>query len=307
MLSTIGRIDTPLPAAEAVVIGLLAFIVVNGRMLWKVTTHAETVLHESAHALTGIAAGRRIGSVNIDKNGGGSTVMVPASGFGFGVAAFVGYIGPSVAGLIAAELISAGRMVAVLWLGLLLFAFMVLLVSNFFGAIVVLTYGVLLYLIVRYTTAGVQVAVAYGVTWFLLLSGTKVAFAAASRPDGVTDAGILAGMTFLWRSAWCFLWLVGAIAALMIGAAILIRALAEGWNHAHEPRAAGVMMIWGPPPRGKADVAVCLELLRPAAVRQRTEAGKDKPHRATVAGRCPAFGGAAARVHERLAHDDQAD
>ena len=274
MLSTIGRIDTPLPAAEAVVIGLLAFIVVNGRMLWKVTTHAETVLHESAHALTGIAAGRRIGSVNIDKNGGGSTVMVPASGFGFGVAAFVGYIGPSVAGLIAAELISAGRMVAVLWLGLLLFAFMVLLVSNFFGAIVVLTYGVLLYLIVRYTTAGVQVAVAYGVTWFLLLSGTKVAFAAASRPDGVTDAGILAGMTFLWRSAWCFLWLVGAIAALMIGAAILIRALAEGWNHAHEPRATGVMMIWGPPPRGKADVAVCLELLRPAAVRQRTEAGK---------------------------------
>ena len=80
----------------------------------------------------------------------------------------------------------------------------------------------------------------------MLLSGTKVAFAAASRPDGVTDAGILAGMTFLWRSAWCFLWLVGAIAALMIGAAILIRALAEGWNHAHEPRATGVMMIWGP-------------------------------------------------------------
>src|SRR6516162_8921589 len=118
MLSTIGRIDTPLPAAEAVVIGLLAFIVVSGRTLWKVATHAETVLHESAHALTGIAAGRRIRSVDIDRNGGG-TVMVPASGFGFGVAAFVGYIGSSVAGLIAAGLISAGRMVAVLWLGLL--------------------------------------------------------------------------------------------------------------------------------------------------------------------------------------------
>jgi len=89
MLSTIGRIDTPLPAAEAVVIGLLAFIVVNGGILWRVATHAETVLHESAHALTGIAAGRRISSVDIDRNGGGSTVMVPASGFGFGVAAFV--------------------------------------------------------------------------------------------------------------------------------------------------------------------------------------------------------------------------
>jgi len=99
-------------------------------------------------------------------------------------------------------------------------------VSNFFGAIVVLTYGALLYVIMRYTTAGVQVAVAYGVTWFLLLSGTKVAFSAASRPDRVADAGILAGMTFLWRSAWCFLWLIGTIAALVAGAVILTRALA---------------------------------------------------------------------------------
>ena len=225
MLSTIGRIDTPLPATEAVVIGLLAFIVVNGRILWGVATHAETVLHESAHALIGIAAGRRIREVDIDSDGGGSTDMRPNSGFGFGVAAFVGYIGSSVAGLIAAVLISAGHIVTVLWLGLLLFAFMLLMVSNFFGAIVVLTYGALLYVIMRYTTAGVQVAVAYGVTWFLLLSGTKVAFSAASRPDRVADAGILAGMTFLWRSAWCFLWLIGTIAALVVGGAILTRAL----------------------------------------------------------------------------------
>jgi hypothetical protein len=226
MLSPIGRTDTPLPASEALVIGLLTFIVVNGRTLWRVTTHAETVLHESAHALTGIAAGRRIRSVDINKNGGGATDMVPNSGFGFGVAAFVGYIGSSVAGLIAAELISAGHIVAVLWLGLLLFAFMLLMVRNFFGGIVVLTCGALLYLTLRYATTGIQVAVAYGVTWFLLLSGTKVAFAAASRPDDVADAGILAGMTFLWRSAWCFLWLAGTIAALVVGAVILTRALA---------------------------------------------------------------------------------
>ena len=178
-----------------------------------------------SHALIGIAAGRRIREVDIDSDGGGSTDMRPNSGFGFGVAAFVGYIGSSVAGLIAAVLISAGHIVTVLWLGLLLFAFMLLMVSNFFGAIVVLTYGALLYVIMRYTTAGVQVAVAYGVTWFLLLSGTKVAFSAASRPDRVADAGILAGMTFLWRSAWCFLWLIGTIAALVVGGAILTRAL----------------------------------------------------------------------------------
>jgi hypothetical protein len=228
MLSTIGRIDTPLPAPDAVVIGLLALIVVYGGTLWKVANHAETVVHESAHALTGIATGRRISGVNIDKDGGGGTVMMPDSGFGFGVAASVGYIASSAAGLIAVWLISAGRIVAVLWLGLLLFAFMLLLVRNFFGGIVILICGALLYLVLRYTTAGVQVAVAYGVTWFLLLAGTRVAFAAVSRPESVADARILAGMTPLWRSAWCFLWLAGAIAALVIGGIILTRALAQG-------------------------------------------------------------------------------
>lgn len=228
MLSTIGEIDTPLPASDAVVIGLLALIVVYGGTLWRIASHAETVLHESAHVLVGIAAGRRILGVNIDTNGGGRTVMMPNSGFGFGVAASVGYIGPSAAGLIAAGLISAGRMVAVLWLGLLLFAFMLLLVRNFFGGIVILTCGALLYLVLRYTAAGVQVAVAYGVTWFLLLSGTRVAFTAAISPERVTDAGILAGSTFLWRSAWCFLWLAGAIAALVAGGFILTHALSLG-------------------------------------------------------------------------------
>jgi hypothetical protein len=111
---------------------------------------------------------------------------------------------------------------------------MLLLVRNFFGGIVILICGALLYLVMRYTTAGVQVAVAYGVVWFLLLSGTKVAFRAASRPDAVADAGILAGMTFLWRSAWCVLWLVGSIAALAAGAFILTHALVRDQERADE-------------------------------------------------------------------------
>lgn len=224
MLSKIGEIQTPLPAPEAVVIGLVVAIVATGTTLWKILTHAETVVHESAHALAGILAGRTIRSVNVNTDGSGATDMDPKSGAGYGVAAFVGYIGASGAGLIAAKLISAGRMVAVLWLGLLLFAVMLLLVRNFFGGIVTLICGVLLYLVLRFATAGVQTAAAYGVTWFLLIFGTKRAFGAASKPEDVADAGILAGMTFLWRSAWCWLWLAGTIAALVVGGAILTRA-----------------------------------------------------------------------------------
>jgi hypothetical protein len=218
MLSKIGEIQTPLPAPEAVVIGLVVAIVATGTTLWKILTHAETVVHESAHALAGILAGRTIRSVNVNTDGSGATDMDPKSGAGYGVAAFVGYIGASGAGLIAAKLISAGRMVAVLWLGLLLFAVMLLLVLNFFVGIVTLICGL------RFATAGVQTAAAYGVTWFLLIFGTKRAFGAASKPEDVADAGILAGMTFLWRSAWCWLWLAGTIAALVVGGAILTHA-----------------------------------------------------------------------------------
>lgn len=269
MLSRIGEIQTPLPASQAMLIGLMAAIVVYARILWSIANHAETVVHEGAHALAGIVTGRRIRSVKIDTDGGGATIMAPDTGFGFGVAASAGYIGSSTAGLIAAGLISVGRIVAVLGLGLLLVAAMLLIVRNFFGLIVILICGALLYLIVSYTTTGVQTVIAYGVTWFLLISGPKVASRAARKPKDVADAGILAGMTFLWPSAWCFLWLVGTIAALVIGAAILIHALDQAgyestsrihvWHSAsacpfpaephgrrttRAPMASGFMVVW---------------------------------------------------------------
>jgi hypothetical protein len=222
ILSRIGEIQTQLPAPVTLLIGIVVFVVMLGPALWKVTIHAETVVHESAHALVGLATGRRIRGVTINRNGGGATDMVPKSGFGYGVAAFVGYLGASAAGLIAAGLISIGHVVAVLWLGLVLLAVMLLMVRKFFGGIVILACGVLLFFIVCYMTVGVETAIAYGVTWFLLMSAPKVALGAASRPKEVADATILTAMTFTWPSAWCFLWLVGTIAALVIGGMILV-------------------------------------------------------------------------------------
>jgi hypothetical protein len=221
-LSRIGEIQIPLPAPVALAIGMLVFIAVLGPALWKIATHAETVVHEAAHAMVGLVAGRRIRRVEINPNGGGSTRLVPQAGFGYGVATFAGYVGPSAVGLLAAWLISVGRIVAVLWLGGLLLAAMVLMVRNFFGGIVILACGALLYAILRYATAGVETAIAYGVTWFLLLSAPKDALRVAKKPKDVADAKILAGMTILWPSAWCFLWLVGTIAALVVGGAILL-------------------------------------------------------------------------------------
>ena len=85
ILSRIGETQTLLPAPVALIVGILVFVVMLGPMLWKITIHAETVVHESAHALVGLATGRRIRGVTINQNGGGATDMVPKSGFGYGV------------------------------------------------------------------------------------------------------------------------------------------------------------------------------------------------------------------------------
>jgi len=221
-MSSIVEIQTPLPAPQAVLIGLLVAIVVTLPELWNIVTHANTVAHEGAHVLVGMGVGRTIRSMKINSNGGGGTLMVPDSGFGFGVAVFAGYIGAGAFGLIAAWLISIGRMVVVLFLCLLLCVVMLVVVRNFFGVRVILICGVPLYLILRYATAGVETVVAYGVTWFLLISGTKDAFVIIRTPKDIQDAKILTSMTFLFRRAWCFLWLIGSIAALVVGGRILI-------------------------------------------------------------------------------------
>jgi cell division protein FtsL len=222
-MNRIGEIQTPLPAPQTVLIGLLVAIVVTAPELWSVLTHANTVAHEGAHVLVGIGVGRTIQSMRINSDGGGGTVMVPDSGFGFCVAAFAGYLGAGVFGLIAAKLISIGRIAVVLFLCLLLCVVMLLVVRNFFGGRVILICGALLYLILRYATTGVETAVAYSVTWFLLISGTKDAFVIIRTPKDIQDAKVLASMTYIFRSAWCFLWLSGSVIALVIGGRILIR------------------------------------------------------------------------------------
>lgn len=221
MLSMVSEFQKPLATPEVVLTGLVAALVVLIRIVWEIANHAETVVHEGAHVLAGILTGRKILGATIESNGGGGTDMVPKSGAGYGVAAFVGYLGASAAGLVAAGLISTGRMAAVLWLGLALCTVMLLAVRNAFGRFVVLACGALLYLVARYGTAGVGTAVAYGIAWFLLLSGTRVALRIILRPRDVADAAILAALTFLGRWVWCLLWLAGTIAALAFGGAIL--------------------------------------------------------------------------------------
>jgi Peptidase M50B-like len=216
----IGELQAHLPAAASVLVGAAALAAAVLPGFAQLTQHVNTMAHEGAHAAVGSAMGRRVTGVTLRGNGEGRTLLAPSSGGGFILAGIVGYLGPSAFGLGAAKLIQVGHIIAVLWLALILLAFLAIAARRSgFGITVVALAGVLVYLMARYAPLGGQVALAYGIAWFLLLSGVQVVLA-HGRNAG--DAIALREMTRLPRGLWATLWLAGSGAALVFGAGLLV-------------------------------------------------------------------------------------
>jgi hypothetical protein len=219
VLSRIGEIQTPLSAAESVLIGLIALAVVGVQAIWEVARYVDTIAHEGMHAIAGSAMGRKVRSVALKRNGDGETLVTQGDAGGTILFLFAGYLGPSAFGLGAAKLIQVGHSVAVLWLTLLLLVLLLFVLREVFSYVPVLIVGVLLFLVARYASVGTETAVAYAVAWFLLLSGVrKVIY----RWTDAADAGSLASMTHIWRGFWVLLWLAGSVAAVAIGGSLLV-------------------------------------------------------------------------------------
>jgi hypothetical protein len=151
---------------------------------------------------------------------GETSYLARASGLRRVVTSFVGYLGPSAFGLGAAKLIGLGHIIAVLWLCV---AFLVLLLLNLappsFGFISVPAAIAALCVLIRYGSAGLDVVMAYSVTWLLLLSGVRVAVQDGASAE---DAATLRTITRLPRLLWALLWLVGTLEAVLIGGRILL-------------------------------------------------------------------------------------
>ena len=218
MLDRIGQTQTPLPAMAAVFLGLMVLAVVT-LPTWLIVQHVNTIAHEGAHALVGSSLGGTVQGVTMRRDGKGLTlVKLPGSSGGI-LFLFVGYLGPSAFGLGAAKLISLGHIVAVLWLGLLLLAILLITVRNFFGFCSVVVTGLLIYFVARYAAIGTETVVAYVITWFLLLSGLRVVIV---HNIGAEDAKSLAKKTYLPRMLWVGMWLAGTAAALLAGGSLLV-------------------------------------------------------------------------------------
>jgi hypothetical protein len=215
----IGQIQAHASGSVAVLMALVgaAAAVIPG--IWHVTRSINLIAHEGAHATIGSAVGMRVNGMDLKFNGTGSTKLTSsgASAIEF-PAAFIGYLGPSAFGVGAAAMIRAGYVVAVLWIGLAGLLAILALARKSVGVIVVLVAIALLLLLLDHTSVRAQVLTAYGLAWFLLVSGVRII---AEHGRNAGDAGILHRMTGIAASFWPIPWLIGSLAALVFGATLL--------------------------------------------------------------------------------------
>jgi len=218
-LARIGQFQPHLPLLVSALLGLAAFAVVILSELWSAAKHVDTIAHEGAHAIVGAAAGRRVIGVRMSGNGEGGTRLHPPTGPGYVLAGIAGYLGPSGFGLGAAELIRMRHSVAVLWFALALLLILLGPLRWSFGVASVTITGLVLYLIARYASLGMQEVAAYVLAWLLLLTGVDTVLKHGTK---AIDAGILKELTSLPRGFWRSLWLAGSLLALVVGARLLL-------------------------------------------------------------------------------------
>jgi hypothetical protein len=214
--------QTPLPGAEAAALGIAAFVAVYAKGIWALVKHFPVMAHEGGHAITATIMGFGVRKVELKRNGNGLTgFRVPAVG-GKGVfTRFAGYLGPSAFGLAAAGLIKLGFIIAVLWLAVIFLLILLLKVLRTFsfGLISVPVVIGLFVILDLYASVSLQVAMAYVITWVLLLSGFSIA---VNHWTGARDALDLKNRTHLPRWLWAILWVAGSFGAVYLGFRLLV-------------------------------------------------------------------------------------
>ncbi|MCV2394814.1 M50 family metallopeptidase [Actinotalea sp. M2MS4P-6] len=216
------------PASLTVVLATAAavLVVLATPRLWLLARHLLTIVHEGSHAGVALLTGRRLSGIRLHADTSGLTVSVgPARGPGMVATAFAGYVGPALAGLGAAWLLSRGHAAAVLWLLLVLVAVMLVAIRNLYGLWTLLVAGVVLGLVTWYLDPQPW---AHAVAWFFLLGAPRavIELARTRRRSRTSDADTLARLTHL--PAWVWVGVFGAVclAAAAVGAVLLVGAAA---------------------------------------------------------------------------------
>jgi len=218
----------PVPPTWVVAVsGAVALLIVLNTMTWHLARNAITIAHEGGHALISLLTGRRLEGIRLHSDTSGVTVSRgKPTGPGVVCTALAGYLTPPLLGAGAAWLLAAHHVTATLWLLLALLAATFLAIRNAFGVLAVLLSAAAVFAVTWYASATAQAVFGYGVAWFLLLGGIRpVVELQRQRRRGrarQSDADQLAGLTRVPAGVWVVVFGLVAVAALALGARLLI-------------------------------------------------------------------------------------
>lgn len=216
-----GTQPAPDPWLVAVT-GLVALVAVVPNALWRVSRNAVTIAHEGGHGLVAVLTRRRLQGIRLHSDTSGLTVSRGnPHGLGMILTAAAGYTAPSLLGLLGALVLGAGHITALLWGATVLLLAMLVMIRNWYGALVMIVAGAVFVLVSWFTGPQVQAAFAYLVVWFLLLGGVRPVFELhGKRSQGrapQSDADQLARLTHTTAALWMVLFYAVALLALFGG------------------------------------------------------------------------------------------
>ena len=230
----------PLPPAWLIIVtAVVALLIVANTGTWRVAGKVVTMAHEGGHALVSVLSGRRLDGIRLHRDSSGVTYSRgKRTGPGLVLTAAAGYVMPSLLGAGAAWLLAARHLTAMLWLALVLLAATFLAIRNVFGAVAVLATAGAVFVVSYYAAPEVQAGFAYLAAWFLLFGGVRpvLELARGRRRNAAggsrawtrgSDADQLARMTGVPAGLWVALFALVALAALAVGALLLVP---PGWH-----------------------------------------------------------------------------
>ncbi len=222
---TVDRIDPSswLVLATGAVAALT--VVVDG--VWRWARGVVTIAHEAGHAVAAVATGRRLTGIKLHADTSGLTLSVGRpTGPGMVVTAAAGYVTPSLVGLAGVALLAADQVTVMLWAAAAVLVAMLVMVRNAYGAVTLVVTGAAVVGVSLYTSAAVQAAFAYAMTWFLLVGGVRpvgeLRRQRRHQPGSVTDADMLARLTHVPGSVWVGVFGVVTLASLAFGGWLLL-------------------------------------------------------------------------------------
>lgn len=219
------RVDPSIPLV--LVTGACALAAVLVDSVWRWSRNVVTIVHEAGHAVAAVLTGRRLTGIRLHSDTSGLTLSVGRpSGLGMVVTAAAGYLSPSLVGLAGVALLAFDQVTYMLWGVVGVLAMMLLMIRNFYGALLLLVTGGIVVAVSLYASANVQAAFSYGVTWFLLMGAVRPIvelWRQRRRHPGMhSDAELLGRLTLLPTAIWVLIFGAATSAALASGAYLLL-------------------------------------------------------------------------------------